>query len=254
VRRLRTPEKARRKKPNTIASPPRIGNQRSDPVTARLNVPVVVVPGVVVVVVTGRVPGIVVVPPGMVVPPGTVVADKGIVVAATVVLAAPAAVVVVVAATAVVVVAPASVVVVAPGTVVVVAPGTVVVVAPDAVVVVARAVVVVVAAVQVGIVMVLLSRVTAPLRASKRPVTVAPVVAVIDVNARTLPIRWEFVPSVAELPTCQKTLHAVAPLRTTTELLDAVISVDDAWKMNTAAGSPWVSRVKVPVIPRVGPP
>jgi hypothetical protein len=109
-------------------------------------------------------------------------------------------------------------------------------------------------AAQVGVVMVLWSRVTAPLRASRRPSIVAPVVAVTDVRARTLPTRCEFVPSVAELPTCQKTLHAVPPLRTTTALVDAVINVDEALKMNTASGSPNVFSVKVPVIPRVGPP
>ena len=107
---------------------------------------------------------------------------------------------------------------------------------------------VVVAAAQVSAVMVLVSIVTAPFRASRRPSTVAPVVAVIDVNARTLPIRWEPVPSVAELVSCQKTLHAVPPPRTTTELFDAVIRVAPDWKMNTAAGSPRVSSVNVPVI------
>ena len=104
------------------------------------------------------------------------------------------------------------------------------------------------------VVMVLLSSVTAPFRASRRPWIVAPVVAVMDVRARTLPTRWELVPSVAELPTCQKTLHAVPPLRTTTELVEAVINVDEALKTNTASGLPRVLRVKVPVIPSVGPP
>src|SRR6185295_12849248 len=43
---------------------------------------------------------------------------------------------------------------------------------------------------QTGVVMLLVSRVTAPLRASKRPFTVAPVLAVIDDSARMLP--WKF--------------------------------------------------------------
>jgi hypothetical protein len=43
---------------------------------------------------------------------------------------------------------------------------------------------------QTGVVMLLVSRVTAPLRARKRPFTVAPVLAVMDVNARMLP--WKF--------------------------------------------------------------
>jgi hypothetical protein len=62
----------------------------------------------------------------------------------------------------------------------------------------------------------LVSSVTAPLRASARPSTVEPVATVIEVNARTFP--WNAVPEpiVAELPTCQKTLHGEAPLIRTT--------------------------------------
>jgi hypothetical protein len=56
---------------------------------------------------------------------------------------------------------------------------------------------------QLGLVMVLVSKVTAPFRASVRPSTVALVVSVIEVNARMLPLNEEPVPSVAELPTCQ---------------------------------------------------
>ena len=41
---------------------------------------------------------------------------------------------------------------------------------------------------------------------------VTPVVTVIEARARIVPRNVVFVPSVAELPTCQKTLHAVAPL------------------------------------------
>ena len=61
----------------------------------------------------------------------------------------------------------------------------------------------VVAGEQLGLVMVLVSKVTAPFRASVRPSTVAPVVSVIEVNARMFPLNEEPVPSVAELPTCQ---------------------------------------------------
>jgi hypothetical protein len=60
-----------------------------------------------------------------------------------------------------------------------------------------------------------------------------------------------FVPSVAELPTCQKTLQADAPPRRLTLLLDAVTSVAAIWKMKTALESPWASRVSVPVIWKV---
>ena len=37
-------------------------------------------------------------------------------------------------------------------------------------------------------------------------------------------------------------------MMTTTLLLGAVIRVDPAWKIHTAAGSPWASRVRVPVM------
>ena len=47
------------------------------------------------------------------------------------------------------------------------------------------------------------SSVTAPLRASARPCTVAAWSSVIDVSAMTLPLNAVVVPSVAELPTCQ---------------------------------------------------
>ena len=116
-------------------------------------------------------------------------------------------------------------------------------VAPEAVVVVAAA--------HTGVVIVLWSSVTAAFRASRRPTMVAPVSAVIADSARTLPIRCEPVPRVAELPTCQNTLQAVLPPSTTTLLFDAVMNVEPAWKMNTAAGSPWVSSVSVPVMPNV---
>ncbi len=51
--------------------------------------------------------------------------------------------------------------------------------------------------------MVLVSRVTAPLRASSRPCTVACVLALIEVNAKMVPTKVELVPRVAELPTFQ---------------------------------------------------
>lgn len=106
---------------------------------------------------------------------------------------------------------------------------------------------------QIGVVMVFWSRVTAPDCASNLPWIVAPLSAVIDVEAITVPTRFDVVPRVAELDTCQKTLHAVELPRITTLLALAVISVDAVWKMKTAFGSPWVSRVSVPVICRVAP-
>jgi hypothetical protein len=73
------------------------------------------------------------------------------------------------------------------------------------------------------VVMVLASIVTAPLRASAWPLIVAPVVRVIDARARMLPTKVVLVPRVAELPTCQITLRAVAPLVRSTLLADAVV-------------------------------
>ena len=92
------------------------------------------------------------------------------------------------------------------------------------------------------------SSVVAPLRANKRPCTRAPVFAVIDESASIEPTKFEPTPSVAELPTFQKTLHACAPLRSATLLLVAVMSVEPAWNTNTAFGSFSASRASVPVI------
>ncbi len=96
---------------------------------------------------------------------------------------------------------------------------------------------------------VLVSRVTAPLRASTRPETVAPVFTVIEVSASTLPTRCEPASSVAELPTCQKTLQAWALFVSVTVLDEAIFSVEPAWNTKTAFGSPPPSRVRLPVSP-----
>ena len=58
---------------------------------------------------------------------------------------------------------------------------------------------------QVGTVTVLVSNVTAAFLANTLPSTLAPVVRVIAVIAKIFPLNTEVVPSVAELPTCQKT-------------------------------------------------
>jgi hypothetical protein len=112
-------------------------------------------------------------------------------------------------------------------------PGTVegvvgVVVGEEGSVVVAPRTVVVVtgACTHEGSVNVFVSRVTAPFRARSRPSMRAFVVAVIDESARTDPLNWELVPSVAELPTCQNTRQAFAPLVRIMVLDDAVISVE----------------------------
>jgi hypothetical protein len=74
-------------------------------------------------------------------------------------------------------------------------------------------------------------------------------VTVIDVSARIVPRKVEPVPRVAELPTCQKTLQAWAPLMRLTLLADAVISVEPAWKTNIAFGFPPPLSVSDPVSP-----
>jgi hypothetical protein len=117
--------------------------------------------------------------------------------------------------------------------------------------VVAGAVVAVVAtgAAHDDLVIVSVSSVTAPFRASTRPSIVTPVVTVMLVSARIVPRKVEPVPSVAELPTCQKTLQDWAPLIRFTELADAVVSVDPAWKTKTAFGLPPPSSVSAPLNP-----
>ena len=64
-----------------------------------------------------------------------------------------------------------------------------------------------------GLPMVLVSNVTAPVRAKALPFSAAPVVSVTEAWARMVPLKIELVPRVAELPTCQKTLAACAPFR-----------------------------------------
>ncbi len=97
--------------------------------------------------------------------------------------------------------------------------------------------------------MVLVSRVTDPLRASTRPLTVLPVCTDAEVKARMLPTKVVLVPRVAELPTWKNTLQGDTPLTRLTVLSDAVIRVDPAWKMNTELASPFPSKVTVPVRP-----
>src|SRR3954467_8706370 len=58
----------------------------------------------------------------------------------------------------------------------------------------------------------LLSSVTAPVRAKVAPPLRAPVLRVMLARARMLPLKSVLVPSVAELPTCQKAPQACPPL------------------------------------------
>src|SRR5688572_1433182 len=95
---------------------------------------------------------------------------------------------------------------------------------------------------------VLLSSVTAPLRASTRPDVSAPVVRVMLVSARMSPAKFVLVPRVAELPTCQKTLsHALPPLMTVTDEPLAVVSVLPILKRNSAFGLPSALSESAPV-------
>src|ERR1700694_1369400 len=74
-------------------------------------------------------------------------------------------------------------------------------------------------------------RVTAPLRAKVPPLTLASVVRVMLVNARTFPANEVAVPRVAELPTCHQTPQAEAPLVSVIDEAVAVVSVVPIWKM-----------------------
>src|SRR5450830_1392618 len=93
-------------------------------------------------------------------------------------------------------------------------------------------------AAHVGRVMVFVSRVTVPLRASARPSRVAVVARVMDVSAMMVPRKVTPVPSDAELPTCQNTLQAWAPLVRVTTLPFPTIRSEPAWNTQTAAALP----------------
>lgn len=94
-----------------------------------------------------------------------------------------------------------------------------------------------------------LRSVTAAFNAYSPPETLTPAFTVIEVKARILPAKTVAVPSVAEDSTCQKMLHAFAPLMRITDEAVAVVSVDLTWKIKTASGLFCPSRISVPVIP-----
>ena len=94
---------------------------------------------------------------------------------------------------------------------------------------------------------VLVSSVTEPFCARSLPWTVAPVMRVILVSAKTFPTKLVVVPSVAELPICQKTLQGLAPLISTTDEPLAVVRVLPILNTQTAAELPPASRVSGPV-------
>ena len=71
---------------------------------------------------------------------------------------------------------------------------------------------------------VLPSSVTAPFKATSRPVLLVQLVMVTLLEARTLPRKRDPVPIVAELPICQKMLQLCPPLIIRTWDADAVVS------------------------------
>jgi hypothetical protein len=92
-----------------------------------------------------------------------------------------------------------------------------------------------------------LSKVIPAVRANSPPSFLAPVPTVIEARATIFPANTVPTPRVAELPTCQNTLHAWASLIKDTSAMVEVMSVDPIWKTQTLLGSPLPSRVKVPV-------
>ena len=92
---------------------------------------------------------------------------------------------------------------------------------------------------------VLVSRVTAAVLASRRPTTVAPVVAVIDCLARMVPRNWAALPIVAELPTFQNTLQADAPPVSVILVPEPIVRVLAAWNTQTESAEP--ARVRAPL-------
>jgi len=78
-----------------------------------------------------------------------------------------------------------------------------------------------------GVLIVVLMSLTSPFRASSRPVTSVSSPVSMSVSAITVPTIVESLPSVAELPTCQNTLQALAPFIKLTTLPEPVIRVDE---------------------------
>jgi hypothetical protein len=91
------------------------------------------------------------------------------------------------------------------------------------------------------------SRVTVAPNAKTPPLDTASVVSVTEAAARIFPWNKLPVPKVAELPTCQNTLHAnPSPVSRTLDP-DAVVREDPIWKYHASLAEPVPARVKVPV-------
>jgi len=91
--------------------------------------------------------------------------------------------------------------------------------------------------------------VTAAVSANRPPWHETPELAVMDASAMMVPTNEVLVPRVAELPTCQKTLQAWAPLIRTTEAAVAVVMVEPNWKTKRLLALFWPSSVSFPVRP-----
>ena len=101
---------------------------------------------------------------------------------------------------------------------------------------------------QKPLVIILLSSVTAPVRANNCPFINAPLFAVIEAIAKICPTKVELAPNVAELPTFQKVRQKRALFVKVMLLATAVISVDAVLNTKTPSGSPCASSVRIPVI------
>ena len=96
-----------------------------------------------------------------------------------------------------------------------------------------------------GFAIALESNVTAPVSAKALPFSTAPVKIEMEAWARMVPLKVEYVPRVAELPTCQKMLAAVTPPVRTTLLPVPVVRELAIWKMKTLLDAPLSMRVPV---------
>ena len=85
--------------------------------------------------------------------------------------------------------------------------------------------------------------VTEPFRAIARPFSVAPEPIETVVKAMMFPETLEFVPSVAELPTCQVIREACAPPLRMTWRPTSTVNEEAIWKTNTAFELPPASSV-----------
>jgi hypothetical protein len=84
-----------------------------------------------------------------------------------------------------------------------------------------------------GLMMVLDCKVTAPVSDNALPFGAAPVPSEMEAWARMLPLKMEVVPSVAEVPTCQKMLASCAPPCRMIWLPLKLVSALAIWKMKT---------------------